>query len=264
MTSVPLAFTALGKPENPVLIILHGLLGSSRNWLGVGKILSDYFNVFLLDLRNHGSSPHSDSMSYPDMVNDLCDWVDKHNIHSFYLLGHSLGGKIAMTYACRHPERLLGLIVEDIAPKEYDLRYAAEFEAMNNLDLEKLKNRNDADQAMEAKIPDWTWRQFLLTNLARDENKKFHWQINLPVLTRWLPEIMQNPIKDNNKYTGPTLFLRGETSDFITNDDYPIIHKHFPQATIIELPHTGHNVHIENTPALVDALKSLLKHSKPK
>lgn len=260
MTSLPLAFTALGQSEKPALIILHGLLGSSRNWLGVGKILSADFNVFLLDLRNHGISPHSDSMSYDDMVNDLSDWVDKNNIPSFYLLGHSLGGKVAMTYACRHPRHLLGLIIEDIAPKEYNLRYSAEFEAMNNLALATIKNRTDADKAMEAKISDWTWRQFILTNLVRDENKNFLWQINLPVLTRWLPQIMQNPIKNEDKFNGPTLFLRGETSDFITNDDYPNIYKHFPQATILELPHTGHNVHIENTPALVNALKSLLQH----
>lgn len=258
MKSIPLAFITLGKPENPVLIILHGLLGSSRNWLGVGKILSDYFNVFLLDLRNHGASPHSDSMSYDDMVNDLFDWIDKNNIDSFYLLGHSLGGKVAMTYACRYPKGLLGLIIEDIAPKEYNLRYIEEFEAMNNLALESIKNRADADKFMEAKISDWAWRQFILTNLVRDENKNFHWQINLPILTRWLPQIMLNPIKNEDKFEGPTLFLRGENSDFINNDDYPNIYKHFPKVIIIEFPHTGHNIHIENTLGLVNALKSLL------
>lgn len=258
MTSVSLHYETLGKSGNPPLIILHGLLGSSRNWLSVGKLLAENFDVFLLDLRNHGSSPHTDTMDYNEMVEDLLHWVDEKKLDTFYLLGHSLGGKVAMVFACRFPERVRALIVEDIAPKEYKLRYADEFQAMNDLSLKDVKNRTDADKAMEAKIPDWTWRQFILTNLKHTPDKHFHWQINLPTLTQWLPQIMQNPIKNSDQYLGHTLFLRGETSDYITDDDYQTIYQHFPKASIITIPHTGHNIHIENTPRLIDVLKQLL------
>lgn len=259
MSSVTLHFEALGNSGNPPLIVLHGLLGSARNWLSVGKVLTELFDVYLLDLRNHGSSPHTDSMDYDEMVEDLLDWVNTHNIKKFYLLGHSLGGKVAMTFACRYPERLLGLIIEDIVPKEYNLRYVNEFKAMNALSLASIKNRAEADKAMELTIPDWTWRQFILTNLKHNiEAKSFHWQINLPVLTEWLTEIMKNPLKQEDQFKGPTLFFRGENSDFIANEDYQTVYQHFPNATIMEFPHTGHNIHVENTSGFFDALKKLL------
>lgn len=262
MTAVPLAFGSLGKPGNPPLIILHGLLGSSRNWIGVGKLLSEYFNVFVLDLRNQGNSPHVDSMSYDDMVDDLVVWLEGKDIDKFYLLGHSLGGKVAMTYACRHPERLLGLIVEDIAPKEYELRYGIEFDAMNSLNLGNVNTRTDADEAMKAKIADWGWRQFILTNLVRGEDKKFYWQINLKTLTAWLPEIMKNPLKKDDKYEGPTIFIRGVSSDFILDEDYPFIHRFFPNSSIVVIENSGHNVHIDNTEALVRAVRGFAEGLK--
>jgi len=175
MASVSLHFEALGKSGNPPLIILHGLLGSSRNWLSVGKMLAEYFDVFLLDLRNHGSSPHTNTMDYDEMVEDVLNWANKKNLDTFYLLGHSLGGKVAMTFACRYPERIRALIIEDIVPKEYVLRYANEFQAMNDLSLKDIKNRTDADKILETKIPDWTWRQFLLTNLKHTFIGKSIW-----------------------------------------------------------------------------------------
>lgn len=258
MTSVQLYYESLGKSGNPPLVILHGLLGSSRNWLNVGKMLSELFDVYLLDLRNHGNSPHTNTMDYNEMVDDLLIWVNEHNINNFYLLGHSLGGKVAMTFACRYPERLKALIIEDIVPKEYALRYSKEFQAMNDLHLETIKNRSDADKSMELTIPDWAWRQFLLTNLKHTPDKNFHWQINLPIITASLLEIMKNPLKSDDLYNGTTLFLRGENSDFIDNEDYPKIYRHFPNATIINFTHTGHNIHVENTAGLIEALKKLL------
>lgn len=262
MTAVPLAFGSLGKPGKPPLIILHGLLGSSRNWIGVGRLLSEYFNVFVLDLRNQGNSPHVDSMHYDDMVDDLVEWLKDKDIDKFYLLGHSLGGKVAMTYASRYPERLLGLIVEDMAPKEYALRYGIEFEAMNNLDLESLKTRTDADEALKPKIPDWAWRQFILTNLMRGDDGKFRWQINLKSLTKWLPEIMKNPLKESDRYNGPTVFLRGVNSDFITDADYLAIGKYFPNSSVVVIENAGHNVHIDNTEGLVRTVREFVEKLK--
>lgn len=253
--SVKLKYESLGKSGNPPLVIMHGLLGSSRNWMSVGDLLSEYFDVFVLDLRNHGGSPHRDSMSYEEMAQDLVEWLEDRGIDKFYLLGHSLGGKVAMTYACRYPGHLLGLIIEDIAPREYVLlRYRVEFDAMNGLDLAHVKTRGEADELLKVQITDWEWRQFILTNLVRDANKHFHWRINLKALTAWLPEIMKNPLKESDRYDGPTLFLRGADSDYIREEDYGAIYKHFPHARIDVIEHAGHNAHIDNTEEFVQAV----------
>jgi len=262
MAAVDLEFGCFGKPENPPLVILHGLLGSSRNWMGVGKTLSEYFNVFAIDLRNHGNSPHADSMRYQDMVDDLVKWFEDKNISKAYLLGHSMGGKVAMAFACQNPDKLRGLIIEDIAMKEYSKRYDVEFDAMNSLDLDKVHSRSDADKLLESKISDAQWRQFLMTNLARDAEKKcFYWKVNLKALTEYLPNILKRSIRENEYYQGPCLFLRGENSDYIQDEDYDTIIEHFPRAAIVKVPDAGHNLHIDNPAFLVDILKQFLERT---
>lgn len=254
MHTVKLESRSLGRVGSPPLIIMHWLLGSSRNWLGAGKLLSEYFDVYILDIRNHGNSSHADSMNYQEMADDLVRWLGDKNIDQFYLLGHSLGGKIAMAYACRYPERLLGLIVEDVAPKEYVLNYDREFEAMNSLNLESINTRTDADEMLKAKIRHYEWRQFILSNLVRGEDNKFYWQINLKILTELLPEIMKNPLKEDDKYEGPTLFLRGADSKFMDDKDYPAIRGYFPNSKVVVIEKSGHNVHVENTEGLIKAM----------
>lgn len=251
--AVELAFGSFGNPTNPKLIILHGLLGSSRNWLTVGKELAKDFSVFALDLRNHGQSPHREGISFKEMVDDLSYWLLHKDIADFYLLGHSLGGKVAMSYACKYPKRVKGLIIEDIAPKTYDLRYKTEFDAMNALDLGAINNRADADSALAKTIDDPVWRQFLLTNLVRTP-KGFQWQINLESLTKHLEELMQDSLGENDRYEGPALFLKGGDSDFIEDEDETKIKKHFPKASVVTIPNSGHNVHVENKDALIEAV----------
>lgn len=255
MAAVDLAFGALGRVGNPGLVILHGLLGSSRNWMRIGKELVEYFNVFLVDMRNHGNSPHTQEMSYELMLEDLVEWVDRQPLEKFYLMGHSMGGKVAMAYACRYPERLKGLIVEDVSPVDYELRFQDEFRAMNELDLESLKTRAEADERLKEVLPDWEWRQFILTNLVRGEDKKFKWQINLETLTKHLSGMMLNSLRDGDVYHGPTLFLRGTNSHYIKDEDYGVIHNHFPRSIIYKVPHAGHNVHVDNREEVIKALR---------
>lgn len=253
---IEMEFGCFGNPVNPTLIIMHGLLGSSRNWLSLGKELAQYYNVFLLDMRNHGNSPHTEAINYDLMVEDLVYWVGSKNIDNFYLMGHSMGGKVAMVYACKFPQRVKGLIIEDIAPIEYPLRYVEEFEAMLELDLATINNRTDADNALAQKIPDSLWRQFLLTNLSRDPNtQKFYWKINLPVLKKHLADFMKNPLTPKDQYQGPVLVIQGALSDFIKKNDYPIFDQHFPKNKVLVVDDAGHNVHIENKNAVLEALR---------
>lgn len=251
---VELHFGSFGKSENPPLIILHGLMGSSRNWFSAGKVLAKSFNVFALDLRNHGKSPHNDSITFEDMVEDLSAWLSNKKIDTFYIMGHSLGGKVGMLFACRNPEKIKGLVVLDIAPKEYKMRYVEEFEAMAGLDFAKISSRKDAEEALSTSIKNGAWRQFILTNLVRDKEKNFCWQVNLPVLQKFLPELLKSPLAPKESYNGPALFLRGEQSDFISDEDSKLIQQSFPRSIILKIPNAGHNVHIDNQGALVCVL----------
>lgn len=251
--AVKLEWKFYGDEGKTPLVVLHGLLGSSRNWATVARLLGEHFAVFTLDLRNHGVSPHAESMFYEDMVRDVEAWVEERGLKKFFLLGHSLGGKAAMRYACQHGDRLLGLVVEDIAPKTYEVRYSLEFELMNNLDLKSAQSRLEIDNYFAQKITNLEWRQFLLTNLIRDkESKAFLWAVNLPVLTAFLPHIMQNSLESGDKYLGPVLFLKGEKSDFIVEGDYPAIKEYFPKSSIVEIHNAGHNLHIDNVPLFIE------------
>lgn len=255
MMAVELHFGSFGKPNNPPLIILHGLLGSSRNWFSAGKELAHSFNVFCLDLRNHGKSPHLKSSTFDDMVDDLSSWLKHKKIDQFFLMGHSLGGKVSMAFACKNPKCLKGLIVLDIAPKAYPMRHVKDFEAMSALDLSKIQSRKDAEDALIEKIPDWGWRQFILSNLVRNNDKTFSWQVNLPVLKQCLPKLLMSSISPEESFKGPALFVRGEKSDYIDDSDYPSIQKSFPRSIILKLPNAGHNLHIDNQGALVEVLR---------
>ena len=236
-----------GGAGNPPLVILHGLLGSSRNWQTAGAALAEKFHVFALDLRNHGSSPHAEEMTYAAMMADVLAWMDVLGQRRCALLGHSLGGKVAMLLACRHPERVDRLIVVDMAPKDYPpQRHGAEFAAMNELDLSCVHSRGEAERRFEARVADWAMRKFLSTNLAHDAGSgRWRWQINLPALTRALPELEKNPLAPADRYDGPALFVVGEKSRYILPEDHETICRHFPAAQIEILAGAGHNPHME-------------------
>lgn len=227
-------------------MILHGLLGSSRNWQTAGKDLAEWYHVFALDLRNHGASPHAAGMSYDDMVADVLAWMDARGLERVTLLGHSLGGKVAMRLACRNPERVARLIVVDIAPKDYRwAAHRAEFAAMNELDLAHLRSRAEAEMKFEARVDDWAMRKFLTTNLERAEGAEWKWAVNLPVLTRALTELEKSSVGEADRFDGPVLFVVGERSNYVQREDWETTKRIFPRAEFRVVEGAGHNPHME-------------------
>jgi pimeloyl-ACP methyl ester carboxylesterase len=250
----------LGGAGKPPLVLLHGMLGSSRNWQTAGTDLAAHFHVLALDLRNHGRSPHADTMSYADMMADVLAWLDEHALQRVTLLGHSMGGKVAMLLACRHPERVERLLLVDIAPKNYFWTgHRANFAAMNELNLADLRSRADAEMRFEARVPSWPMRKFLTTNLERSADGKWFWQINLPVITAALPELEKNPLAPDERFAGPTVFLAGGNSNYIEPEDHAAIRAHFPAAEIEVLPNAGHNPHMETRAEFVAAI---MRHTR--
>jgi esterase len=236
----------LGGAGHPPLVVLHGMLGSSRNWQTAGRDLAETYHVLVPDMRNHGESPHADTMTYAEMMDDVVAWLDVQGLRRVTLLGHSMGGKIAMLLACRHPERVERLIVVDIAPKNYFWPgHRQSFAAMNELNLSDLRSRADAELRLEGRVTSWGMRKFLLTNLERNEAGKWRWQINLPVLTRALPELEKNPLRSDDRFAGPALFLSGGKSNYVGPEDHAAIRAHFPAAEIDVMPDCGHNPHME-------------------
>ncbi|HEY1792604.1 MAG TPA: alpha/beta fold hydrolase [Opitutaceae bacterium] len=251
---VALAHRDLGGSGSPAIVLLHGLLGSSRNWQTAGRGLATRRRVFALDLRNHGMSPHSPGMSYGAMAGDVLAWLEAHVHGPVELVGHSMGGKVAMLIACRHPARVSGLAVIDIAPRPYRWpERRQEFAAMNDLDLSTLTSRADAEARMEARVPDWAQRKFLTTNLER-AGDGWAWQIDLPAITASIPGLEANPIADGERFDGPCLFLTGEKSGYVRPADHAAIRRHFPSARIEVLAGSGHNPHMEAREAFLGAI----------
>ncbi len=222
------------------------MLGSSRNWQTAGRELTEQFHVLALDLRNHGVSPHAETMCYAEMADDVMRWLDAQGIARAAMLGHSMGGKTAMLVACRHAERVERLIIADIAPKDYFWPgHRVNFAAMNELDLASLHSRAEAELRLEARVASWPMRKFLVTNLESGDDGTWRWTINLPVLTAALPIMEGNPLRTDDSYRGPTLFIAGGKSDYIGAGDDQVIRQHFPAARLAVIPESGHNPHME-------------------
>lgn len=236
-----LYFRELG--EGQPLIILHGLFGSCDNWLTVSKPLAEKFHVYLIDQRNHGRSPHDPIHTYQAMANDLLAFIKANNIAQPTILGHSMGGKAAMRFALDYPAQLAKLIVADISPKYYPPHHQDVIAAFLSIDLSNLNSREEADQLMSSHLPEVGTRQFLLKNLYRTENGAFAWRMNLGGLI----EQIEN-IGEENKglpFEKPTLFLRGEKSNYIKEEDARTISSLFPQSKIVTIPQAGHWVQAE-------------------
>ncbi|CAI8289942.1 MAG: Esterase YbfF [Opitutia bacterium UBA7350] len=258
--SVDLHGKIFGSDQRPALVILHGLLGSGRNWGAVAQALEGDYAVHVVNLRNHGQSPHAESMRWSELVSDLEAYRIKSGLESFVLLGHSLGGKIAMRYACEYAERVLGLVVVDISAKAYPPYHETEFRAMRRMAVGNLLNRKEAEALLSDEVPDWALRQFLLTNLMRDEaTGTFKWQINLEALYASLPHIRQNSLREGDLYAGPSLLMRGGRSDFVEKGDLEAMQAWLPSLQEILLPKAGHNVHVEDRSGFLDRLQEWLK-----
>lgn len=254
---VPLVHRDFGGTGAP-LVILHGMLGSSRNWQMAGKDLADAgWHVLAPDLRNHGNSPHAAEMNYAALVADVLHWLDQQGLDRVHLLGHSMGGKTAMLLASHHPDRVSRLTVVDIAPKSY--RWAAhrmEFAAMQALDLKHLTSRAEAELQMENRVSDWAMRKFLTTNLERTETGAWRWIVNLPVISSAIADLEGNPLQPGDRYDGPTRFIIGGRSNYVVPaNDTAAIRQHFPAAEIVTVADAGHNPHFEQRAAFVAAFQ---------
>lgn len=231
------------------------MLGSSRNWQSAGKDLAEHYHVLAVDLRNHGTSPHAEPMTYEAMVSDVLAWLDRQGLGEVHLLGHSMGGKVAMLLACRHPGRVSQLTIVDIAPKGYTWPgHRQSFAAMNELNLADVRSRADVEMRFEARVPNWMTRKFLTTNLDRDEQGRWRWVINLPVLSGALSTLESNPLRPEDRFTGKTRFIAGATSNYIEPADHDAILRHFPAADIRSVPEAGHNPHMERREDFVAAV----------
>lgn len=236
----------LGGAGKPPLVLLHGMLGSSRNWQSAGRDLTSGFHVLALDLRNHGASPHAPEMDYDALSADVVRWMDEHQLGEVAMMGHSMGGKTAMLLACRHAARVSRLIVVDIAPKAYFWpAHRAEFAAMHSLDLANLASRSAAEDSWSAAIPSLGMRKFLATNLERDADGRWRWAVNLPVLAAALPALEANPLRAGDRFGGPALFIAGGRSLYVSAHDGEAIRRHFPAARIEAIAAAGHNPHVE-------------------
>ncbi len=231
-----------GKP----LCILHGFLGMSDNWKTLGNSYSENgFNVHLIDQRNHGKSFHSTDFNYDLLAMDVKNYLDQHGIASTNLIGHSMGGKTAMQFACNYPGMVSKLIVADIAPKYYPPHHGNIIDALNKMDLNRITSRTEADEGLKKYIPDFGTRQFLLKNLYWKEDKKLQFRFNLNVLSEKMQEIGEN-ISSTDSFDGPTLFLKGDKSEYVVENDMPEIKKHFPNAQMETISNAGHWLHAEN------------------
>lgn len=247
------------NPGAPGLVILHGLLGASRNWSTIGRALQERFDVHALDLRNHGESPHADSMRWAEMSGDLEAYLQSAGLEEVILIGHSLGGKLAMRYACENPAVVRKLVIVDIAAKAYPPYHDNEFRAMKRIPVAELTSRREAEELLEPMVPGWAMRQFLLTNLVRDDSSGgFRWQINLKVLHASLPHIRQTSLLETDRYDGPCLLVRGANSDFVDDEDAAEMCHWFPHLREEIVHHAGHNVHVENRKDFLEVLNAWL------
>ncbi len=241
----------------PALLILHGLLGASRNWTTIGRALKDRFDVHILDVRNHGHSPHTDTMRWTELTADVAAYVQTHHLNNIILMGHSLGGKIAMKFACEHSSVVRTLIIVDIAAKVYPPYHEAEFRAMKRLPAGALDNRREAEALLKPLIPEWGMRQFVMTNLVHGEYG-LEWQVNLEVLHASLPILRQNSLSGSDHFDGPVLLIRGGKSDFIEDGDVETMRQWLPHIQAVTLPKAGHNVHVEDRKSFLDLLNKYL------
>lgn len=243
--------------QGRAIVLLHGLFGSSDNWHYVAMQLSEQFRVFSLDLRNHGQSPHSDEMNYSLMANDVAEFLDSKEIETATVVGHSLGGKTAMQFALQFPKRTEKLIVEDMAPRAYASVYENFMVAMLALDLSKYQTRQQVEEALAPEIPDLTLRRFLLKNLGRNSDGKFFWKIYLDGIRKNAAQL-RAPISSSKPFEKPTLFIRGEKSDYVRAEDEKGIHQLFPNAKIETIAGSGHWVHSEKPEEFMRAVREFL------
>jgi esterase len=249
-----LSFRALGGEGGPIAI-LHGLFGSSQNWVGMGGKLSSLGTVYALDLRNHGDSPHAPSHTLADCVQDLHDWADLRGLQSLRLIGHSMGGLVAMAFAIAHPERTVGVASIDIAPRSYHPEHSEELAAMKT-DISGCRTRAEVDRLLLPLVPDISTRQFLLTNAVR-EGDGFTWRLNVPALEK--STLSSDWERVRGTFEKEALLVAGGKSGYVRAEDHVVMRRFFPRAQIEILAEADHWPHITAPSRLEAALRGFLQ-----
>ena len=244
-----------GKP----LIIIHGFLGMSDNWKSLGSLYAaDGFRVHILDLRNHGKSFHSDDFNYTLMSNDVMEYCQHYNLTNVSIIGHSMGGKVAMFLATTYPNLVKKLIIADIGPKYYAPHHQEILAGLNAVDFSTKPDRAQVEETLYPFIPDFGTRQFLMKNLYWVEPGQLGFRFNLPVFNAKI-ETIGEALPKANHFDKPTLFIRGGNSRYILDTDIPEIKKHFPDFALATIPDVGHWLHAENPKMFFEQTAGFLK-----
>jgi esterase len=245
----------------PPIVVLHGLFGSGRNWITVARALSHEYSFFLVDLRNHGKSPHGDSMGYNEMANDVSDLIKVLKLHKTLLVGHSMGGKVAMTYAIKNPTMISKLVIVDIAPVSYSNSFATILEALNAMPLDKIHSRQDADIWLKTDIPMDSIRLFILQNLSF-KHCVTAWRFNLNAISFEILNLLGSlPELTKQTFEGEVCFIRGELSDRVSVPAQPNIRRFFPKNIIKTVPNAGHWPHTENRTEFLNIFQSYISEN---
>ena len=245
--------------EGDPLIILHGLFGMLDNWRTVARKLEEKYQCILVDLRNHGKSPHADEMNYKAMAEDVKELIDDLQLKSPVVLGHSMGGKTAMQLALDHPDTLQKIIVVDISPTRYPPHHETILKAIQSVEPSKLTERSEAEEILRSYLGDDEANiQFLLKNISRKPEGGFEWKANMSVLINQYDAIMAG-IDADTVFEKPALFVRGERSNSLKDEDWPVIVKLFPLAELVTIANAGHWVHADQPQALIDTLIAFME-----
>jgi len=257
LTTLELAYDDFGAAGPPV-VILHGLLGSARNWTSIARQLAETHRIFVLDLRNHGRSPWAGTMSFDEMAGDVAAFIERRDLSPAQVVGHSLGGKVAMRLALTRPGLVERLVVVDVAPVAYAHSFGPFVEAMQAVELAAVRRRTDAELQLERAIADPVVCSFLLQNLVKIEDG-FVWRVNLAALAANMPELLNFPPSDDEAaYPGPTLFVAGARSRYIKAEHRPLIERLFPAVELVTIPGAGHWVHAERPTEFLAQLRQFL------
>lgn len=244
MKPVELKSRKYGASGN-VVVIIHGLFGSADNWMSIAKRLSDRFQVYCVDLRNHGRSPWADPHTYDAMAEDLHHFFKTLDTDQIHVIGHSMGGKAVMRFAQLHTSTVDQMAVIDIGPKFYDIHHRSILDAYASIDLQALKSRSQADELLKPRIENWSVRQFLLKNLYKDpKNQQWRWKINVKLLSEQIANVGQEVWPEEHCII-PTLFIRGENSNYILEEDIDEIRSQYIYSNVVTIPNAGHWVHAE-------------------
>ena len=259
MSSPPLElhFRQFGEPDATPLLLLHGLFGSSANWLGIVRRLQERYRLIVPDLRNHGRSPHASRMDYPAMVEDILVLLERLDLPACHIIGHSMGGKVAMWLALTQADRVARLVVADVAPVDYPQRFEAIFAGLRDIDLESLSDRQTADRQLANHVENRQVRGYLLQNLVKRADG-WSWRLNLSVLEREIATLAGFPSLTGRSFPGDALFIYGGNSAYVQAEYFPAIRAGFPFARLRALAGAGHWVYADQPEGFIQTLESFL------